>query len=105
MLTAISDSSIYRANALDPQSQNDYTESTKSSATGQADKDPSAGQVDTVNISAASQAKLLEKQGQSVSQIASNLGLSTDTVKEYLGLTEDAATAIAKLAALSESQG
>jgi len=42
---------------------------------------------DTVEISAAAQAKLLHQQGQSVTVIAATLGTTAKTVDEYLGIT------------------
>jgi hypothetical protein len=42
---------------------------------------------DTVQISAAAQAKLLHQAGQSVNSIASALGTSVSTVDSYLGIT------------------
>jgi response regulator of citrate/malate metabolism len=42
---------------------------------------------DTVQISAAAQAKILHQAGQSVNSIASALGTSVSTVDSYLGIT------------------
>lgn len=63
-------------------------------------KAPSAQKVpeDKVELSAASQAKLLKHQGQSVAQIATSLALTTKTVDDYLGITES--TALQALTAL-----
>lgn len=41
---------------------------------------------DTVQISAAAQAKLLHQQGQSVAVIAASLGTTAKTVDDYLGI-------------------
>jgi DNA-binding NarL/FixJ family response regulator len=48
-----------------------------------------ASQEDSVKLSSEAQAKLLYKQGQSVSNIASSLGTDTKTVNNYLGITLD----------------
>jgi hypothetical protein len=54
---------------------------------------------DTVQISAAAQAKLLHQAGQSVKSIASALGTDTKTVDDYLGIaTTEALTAALKSA-------
>jgi len=71
--------------------------STKSSS---ANKTTTANiPADTVQLSTAAQAKLMKHQGQSVSQIANSLALTTKTVDEYLGITES--TTEAALAALT----
>jgi hypothetical protein len=49
---------------------------------------------DKVELSAAAQAKMLEDEGQSVAQIASNLALPTKTVESYLGITTSSETQI-----------
>jgi hypothetical protein len=46
---------------------------------------------DTVKISVEAQAKLLEQQGESVAQIATSLGINTQSVESYLGITESSA--------------
>jgi hypothetical protein len=54
---------------------------------------------DTVQISAAAQAKILHQAGQSVNSIASALGTDTKTVDDYLGIaTTEALTAALKSA-------
>lgn len=54
---------------------------------------------DSVQISAAAQAKLLHQSGQSVTSIASALGTDTKTVDDYLGIaTTEALTAALKSA-------
>jgi hypothetical protein len=55
---------------------------------------------DKVELSAAAQARLLEKAGESVSQIASNLATTAKTVDEYLGITSSS-TAVVEAAALA----
>jgi hypothetical protein len=50
-----------------------------------------SSQQDTVKLSAAAQAKLLHREGQSVNQIASSLATTTETVDSYLGITVDEA--------------
>ncbi len=47
------------------------------------------GEAGTVELSEAAQARLLKRSGETVSQIANNLGVSVETVKDYLDLTED----------------
>jgi DNA-binding NarL/FixJ family response regulator len=42
---------------------------------------------DSVKLSAAAQAKMLYKQGESVSTIAHAMGTSTKTINDYLGIT------------------
>lgn len=54
---------------------------------------PSVEQTDTVKLSDVARARLMERQGQGVNQIAGNLGLSTNMVEQYLGLTADTLTA------------
>jgi hypothetical protein len=44
---------------------------------------------DTVKLSAEAQAKLLRKQGESVSVIASTLGTDTKTVDNYLNIAQE----------------
>ncbi len=64
----------------------------------------SQSQNDTVQVSQAAQAKSMAEQGESVSQIAANMGIPTDTVKTLLGVTEDATTAaLAAVAAAAAS--
>ena len=53
---------------------------------------------DTVKLSAAAQAKLLYKQGESVSSIASSLGTSVSAVDSYLGITVAIPVATASVA-------
>jgi hypothetical protein len=50
------------------------------------DKTASSSQEDTVKISQAAQAKLLHKQGESVSTIASSLGTDVSSIDGYLGI-------------------
>jgi hypothetical protein len=57
---------------------------TQSTTTTQA---ASTSQEDTVKISTAAQAKMLYKQGEGVSTIASALGTDTKTVNSLLGIT------------------
>jgi hypothetical protein len=45
------------------------------------------GQVDSVQLSVAAQAKLLHKEGQNVATIAASLGTNANTVDGYLGIT------------------
>lgn len=47
----------------------------------------SSDQEDSVKLSTEAQAKMLYKQGQSVSTIAASLGTDTKTVNNYLGIT------------------
>jgi hypothetical protein len=56
---------------------------------------------DTVQISAAAQARLLHQQGQSVNSIATALGTDSKTVDDYLGITTAAALTAAVKAAES----
>lgn len=49
-----------------------------------------AAQQDTVKLSDKAQAQLLHQQGESVSAIASSLGVTKDTVDSYLNITVDA---------------
>lgn len=58
---------------------------------------------DKVQLSVAAQAKSLAHQGQSVTQIASNLALPVKTVDEYLGITES--SVLQSLAALVQPSG
>jgi hypothetical protein len=60
---------------------------TSSTQTGAATKAATDSQEDTVKLSTAAQAKLLYKQGQSVSAIASSLGTTAKEVDDYLGIT------------------
>jgi hypothetical protein len=54
----------------------------------------SAQQDDTVEVSAAAKVQALNKDGQSVTQIASNLGLTVKEVKDYLDITDDLLKAV-----------
>lgn len=56
---------------------------------------PGSGQQDdTVQVSAAAKVKALNQEGQSVTQIASNLGLTVKEVKQYLDITDDLLKAV-----------
>jgi DNA-binding NarL/FixJ family response regulator len=46
----------------------------------------SAGQGDTVKVSISAQARLLKRQGYSIAQIASQLGMDAKTVNTYLNM-------------------
>jgi hypothetical protein len=54
---------------------------------------------DQVKLSAATQARQLKQQGQSVNQIAANLGVTAKVVDEYLGLTDTTQTEMIAAAA------
>jgi hypothetical protein len=53
---------------------------------------------DTVKLSQAAQVHQLKQQGQALSQIASNLGISVATVDGYLGVTVPKAASVAPAA-------
>ncbi|MBB5338465.1 helix-turn-helix transcriptional regulator [Tunturiibacter gelidoferens] len=53
---------------------------------------------DTVKLSQAAQVHQLKQQGQALSQIASNLGISVATVDGYLGVTVPKAASVATAA-------
>jgi len=57
----------------------------------QQDKTPSSDQQDTVKLSTAAQAKILYKEGSSVSVIAATLGTTKSAVNDLLGITLDKA--------------
>jgi DNA-binding NarL/FixJ family response regulator len=57
-----------------------------------ATQKPAVASTDTVKVSQAAQVHLFKQQGQSLSQIAANLGISVGTVDGYLGV------AVAKIA-------
>jgi DNA-binding CsgD family transcriptional regulator len=59
--------------------------SSDSSDTGATEKTAVAS-ADTVKLSQAAQVHLFKQQGQSLSQIAANLGISLSTVDGYLGV-------------------
>ena len=50
---------------------------------------------DTVKLSDGAQVRLLKTQGQTVSEIAINTALTTETVNSYLGITQAPAPAVA----------
>ena len=50
------------------------------------------GGEDSVHLSASAQAALLEKSGETITEIASALGTNAQTVEEYLGLTTSSTT-------------
>jgi proline dehydrogenase len=82
-------SSVSSSNAWDLSSQKTSATTTWSS-TKQAATDKAAASAspeDTVKISAAAQAKLMEKQGMTIKQIATSLATDTKTVDQYLGVT------------------
>jgi hypothetical protein len=55
--------------------------------TGPAQTEPApAAEEDTVKLSAAAQAETMHQAGQSISAIASSLGINTSTVDSYLGI-------------------
>lgn len=51
-----------------------------------ATQKPAVASTDTVKVSQAAQVHLFKQQGQSLSQIAANLGISLSTVDGYLGV-------------------
>jgi DNA-binding CsgD family transcriptional regulator len=51
-----------------------------------ATQKPAATSADTVKLSQAAQVHLFKQQGQGLSQIAANLGISVGTVDGYLGI-------------------
>jgi hypothetical protein len=57
-----------------------------------ATQKPAVASADTVKLSQAAQVHLFKQQGQSLSQIAANLGVSVGTIDGYLGI------AVAKVA-------
>jgi hypothetical protein len=62
-------------------------------------------QEDTVRISAAAQVKVLQTQGESISEIAANTGLSTEEINDYLGISaasQSTAVSSAVLRAVSQ---
>jgi hypothetical protein len=95
----MSTSSIYFSNASDLSTQNTSVTTTQNS-TKQAATDEavaSASHEDTVKLSAAAQAKLMEQQGMTVKQIATNLTTDTKTVDQYLGITSASSSETASL--------
>ena len=61
-------------------------------------KAPEAAAADSVHVSASAQAELLEKSGESVAEIAANLGTTAQIVDQYLGITTAASTPQAPVA-------
>jgi hypothetical protein len=53
--------------------------------------------IDTVRLSQDAQVHLLKQQGQSLSQIATNLSISVATVDGYLGITVPSSTSVSTL--------
>jgi hypothetical protein len=92
MATSINSASDYSAVLTDIGTAAQTPASPPTDATTPADQ-PSVEQTDTVKLSVIAQARLMERQGQGVYQIAGNLGLSTNMVEQYLGLTADTSTA------------
>jgi DNA-binding NarL/FixJ family response regulator len=58
---------------------------------------------DTVKLSQAAQVHQLKQQGQALSQIASNLGISVATVDGYLGVTVPKAVSVAPAAPIAKA--
>jgi geranylgeranyl pyrophosphate synthase len=50
-------------------------------------KAPETTAADSVHVSASAQAELLEQSGESVAEIAANLGVTTQIVDQYLDIT------------------
>ena len=68
--------------AIAAHSPSDPSDSSDAGAT----QKPSVASADTVKLSQAAQVHLFKQQGQSLSQIAANLGISVGTVDGYLGV-------------------
>ncbi|WP_433964794.1 hypothetical protein [Tunturiibacter gelidiferens] len=64
---------------------------------------PVAAIGDTVKLSQAAQVHQLKQQGQALSQIASNLGISVATVDGYLGVTVPKAASVATAAPIAKA--
>jgi hypothetical protein len=82
-------------------SSSDYSTSNTPAKTSSAKPETtSAVPQDEVKLSVAAQAKLLEHQGQSVAQIASNLAVSKETVESDLGVTSTSTSQAQSLVAM-----
>ena len=62
------------------------TQSPTNAQTSEASQHPGQAPGDSVKLSQAAQVHLYKQQGQSLSQIAANLGISAATVDGYLGI-------------------
>jgi DNA-binding CsgD family transcriptional regulator len=62
------------------------TQSPANAQPSEASHHPAQAQGDSVKLSQAAQVHLFKQQGQSLSQIAANLGISAATVDGYLGI-------------------
>jgi hypothetical protein len=99
---AMSISSISSSSAWDLSTQNTSATTTQSSTKQAATEEAvtAASHEDTVKLSAAAQAKLMEHSGLTVKQIATNLATDTKTVDQYLGITSTSSSETAALLAM-----
>ena len=65
----------------------DSTQQSQQSAQQTQQTTQATSDEDSVKLSAAAQAKMMYKQGQSVSSIAHSMGTTTKAVDDYLGIT------------------
>jgi DNA-binding NarL/FixJ family response regulator len=73
--------------SLQETTNNSEKTSSVAKKTQETEQSTAAATTDKVEISATAQARLLKKQGESVTQIATALGVSSKTVQEYLGIS------------------